>query len=249
MRSICERVSRDYFDNVKISLNYRSIGRGFLKSFYYDCLPPKKRNQSDEDYHLSRQERLQEFDEICKIDGFHVSEGFSRHRRKIVEQKAVDISIAVDMLTHTFMRNMEKATLLTSDLDFLPLVNALVNQGMYIKLWYHQGHTNNDLINAVDAHEPITALDIYSWSNLSFQNSHGLPYSWKSLEKETEGLNKEADFPTESDDEVELYKSDGDKYTMIFKSNGVFQYFRYSDLEVLKKFSSEICYTSKVAWE
>ena len=35
--------------------------------------------------------------------------------------------IAVDMLTHPFDRNMERATLLAGDLDFKPLLDALVN--------------------------------------------------------------------------------------------------------------------------
>jgi uncharacterized LabA/DUF88 family protein len=237
LRSICERVSEEYFRGEKISINYKRLGHGFLKVFYYDCLPPKRNNQSDEDYKKIYDERLREFNDIRKINGFHVSEGYSRHRKKIVEQKTVDVSIAVDMLTHTFMKNMQKATLLTSDLDFLPLINALVLQGMYVNLWYHEGHTNEDLIIAADSHEAVTVSDIYFWSSLSFQANHSIPYNWKSLHKEIEGLNKIDDL---CDDEFEVYKNDLQEYIVIRYSEGIFHHFQYGDLDTLKKFLKEI---------
>ncbi|MBD2254416.1 NYN domain-containing protein [Nostoc parmelioides] len=51
------------------------------------------------------------------------------------EQKEIDIMIAVDMLTHSFQKNMDEATLLAGDLDFKPLIDALVLNGTeFLKL-------------------------------------------------------------------------------------------------------------------
>ena len=102
----------------------------------------------------------------------------SRRRRKVVEQKEVDILIAVDMLTHTFRRNMHQvASFLTSDLDFRPLIEAIVREGMYIHLWYPEGKTNKELIYAADSRKPLTAQDVFSWCTKTFkeQYNHQLP--------------------------------------------------------------------------
>ena len=38
------------------------------------------------------------------------------------------------MLSHAHRKNMHKTTLLTGDLDFKPLVDALVQDGMFVTL-------------------------------------------------------------------------------------------------------------------
>ena len=71
----------------------------------------------------------------------------SRGRRG-PEQKKSDVMIAVDMLTHTF-RRVQEAILLTGDLDFKPLIDALVNDGMFVTLW-HPPQAIKELIAAAD---------------------------------------------------------------------------------------------------
>jgi uncharacterized LabA/DUF88 family protein len=101
----------------------------------------------------------------------------SRRRRKVVEQKEVDILIAVDMLTHSFQRNMHEVAFLTSDLDFRPLIEAVIREGMYIQLWYPKGKTNEELIYAADSRKPLTVKDVFSWCTANFKKSiHCLLY-------------------------------------------------------------------------
>jgi NYN domain len=104
------------------------------------------------------------FKRLRSTDGVHVYEGDVRKRRHKggLEQKMVDVMLAVDMLTHSFRRNMQRATLLTGDQDFKPLVDALVQQGMYVTLWYPRGETNSELMDAADRRKPIMLKELAS---------------------------------------------------------------------------------------
>jgi uncharacterized LabA/DUF88 family protein len=92
-------------------------------------------NETDQAYEARVRPQRELFDSAAGVDRVHVYEGDARRRRKRgLEQKKVDVMIAVDMLTHTFRRNMHEATLLTGDNDFKPLVDALVHEGMFITI-------------------------------------------------------------------------------------------------------------------
>jgi hypothetical protein len=69
--------------------------------------------------------------------------------------------IAVEMLTHSFRRNMHEATLLTGDLDFKPLIDALVQEGMFVTLWYPPGTTSKELIAAADRSQRLSVASVY----------------------------------------------------------------------------------------
>ena len=69
--------------------------------------------------------------------------------------------LTVDMLTHSFRKNMGRATLLTGDNDFKPLIDALVQDGMLVNLWYPPDETSRELIDAADARTPLTMLALH----------------------------------------------------------------------------------------
>jgi NYN domain len=69
--------------------------------------------------------------------------------------------IAVDMLMHSFRRNMDRAMLLTADLDFKPLIDALVSNGTYVTLWYPPKRTNKELIASADERRQLDVGSIY----------------------------------------------------------------------------------------
>lgn len=56
---------------------------------------------------------------------------------------------------------MHRATLLTSDSDFVPLIDALVKEGMFVTLWYPPRDTNIDLIAAADGKIPLRVDSVY----------------------------------------------------------------------------------------
>jgi uncharacterized LabA/DUF88 family protein len=150
-------------------LDFAKFVSDYTKTFYYDSLPPRKSNEDEASFSARIAAREALFDKLRAIRGVHVYEGDTRRRRKTVEQKKVDVMIAVDMLTHSFRRNMHQAALLTADLDFKPLVDALVQDGMHVTLWYPRGKPNRELVYAADARHPLTFRNLHGWSTDEFQ--------------------------------------------------------------------------------
>lgn len=225
---------------------WNKLAHGYSKIFYYDSLPPKKSNEEDKAYEsrVAGQEAF--FDDLRTIPGMHVYEGDARRRRKIVQQKKVDIMIAVDMLTHSFRRNMHQASLLTADLDFKPLVDALVRDGMQIELWYPQGKPNKELIYAADRRRPLTFRDLHSWSKEAYQAAHPLPEAHsKKGNKNIQGGFLKDKWTTAMKTTAEVYEmQSGDSYTVVFPSaqnqdKNVYIYVSHSDLDLLKIYVHE----------
>ncbi|MDZ7968935.1 MAG: NYN domain-containing protein [Nostoc sp. DedSLP03] len=194
--SLLEALSNGLFGGTKLEIDYSRLAEGFNKVFYYDCLPAKKQGEDETIYQKRVQPKLELFNHLRSVDRFHVYEGTARYRdkRRGQEQKQVDIMIAVDMLTHSFRRNMHEATLLTGDLDFKPLIDALVQDGMYVSLWYPKGRTNYELVDSADSRQAITIHNVQGWFTYTFQaqvktpvldrplSSPNLDSSWQHLE-------------------------------------------------------------------
>ena len=163
--SLLVNLSEGLFEGTAIEIDYRLLADGYQKVFYYDCLPAQKPHESEADYQERIKPKIQLFNHLKSLNGFHVYEGTARHRnkRRGQEQKQVDIMIAVDMLIHSVRRNMHEATLLTGDLDFKPLIDALVQEGMHISLWYPKGKANHELVDAADSREALTIDSIRRW--------------------------------------------------------------------------------------
>jgi hypothetical protein len=56
-------------------------------------------------------------------------------------------------------------TLITGDLDFKPLVTALVEMGVNVQLLYPKDETNDDLKAAADSAEEVTIDIVRDWSS------------------------------------------------------------------------------------
>jgi uncharacterized LabA/DUF88 family protein len=251
LQQLISDVSETYFEGKQIDIDYKLIKKGFNKVFYYDALPPeipKKEQESDKDYEnrkneyeKKKNEKIKFFNYLHSIDGYHVYEGVSRRRRKVVEQKEVDILIAVDMLTHTFRQNMHQVTFLTSDLDFRPLIEAIVREGMYIDLWYRKGKTNKELIYAADSRRPLTVEDVFDWCTRKFREQHQLPTASSKSGKNIDGLTLIETWTPEHGPVSEIY-TDGNQFKLIFLSMhnpNIYTTVTYSDRELLKKYTSE----------
>jgi uncharacterized LabA/DUF88 family protein len=150
LRSWLDEMAATYAGGRTLDVDYGELTREYHKVFYYDALPPRP---ADPALLAVYEERLAaqdvQFERLASLDRFHVNEGeVRRSAANRPEQKMVDVMIAVDMLTHSFRRNMHEATLLTSDLDFKPLLDALVQHGMFVTLWYPPRKTSDKLIAA-----------------------------------------------------------------------------------------------------
>lgn len=164
LRATLSKISERYAENAALTLDFDRFTQGYTKVFYYDALPARNDNETDEDYQIRIAEPLGLIEELRSLDRFHVYEGDvrrARSRRERPEQKKVDVMITVDMLTHSFKRNMNRATLLASDMDFVPLINALVQEGMFVSLYYPPGETHTDLIAAADGKIPLRVDSLY----------------------------------------------------------------------------------------
>jgi uncharacterized LabA/DUF88 family protein len=143
----------DFGDGEPAQIDYNQLAAEYTKVFYYDAIPAKKDAETDGDYDSRIEPTLSNIKVLRELDKYHVYEGDQRrasNRKERPEQKKVDVLIAVDMLLHTVRRNMHKAALLTGDRDFVPLIQALVREGMDVSLLYPMGVTHEELIASAD---------------------------------------------------------------------------------------------------
>lgn len=157
-------------------IDHRILGANFRKVFYYDCLPVKTDKETNEDFEFRRNEKENFFDSLRAIDGWHVSEGLAKWKKKGgTRQKEIDISIAVEMLTHTYRKNMDQLTFVAGDQDFRPLLEAVVREGMYVTLKYGASSISRELMHAADAKQAIGYYDLYNLCTRDFKTNHPLP--------------------------------------------------------------------------
>ena len=175
LRATLRKISERYFDGRTLKIDYNRLKSDHVKAFYYDAIPAIKNTETDSEYTARIQPRIDLHNQIATLPGYHIYEGDSRIRRKQVQQKEVDVMIAVDMLTHTFRGNMDRATFLASDIDFKPLLDALVREGMFVNLLYPPTDTNQDLVNAADQRTPLAIDAIYHFLDQESRGSLVLP--------------------------------------------------------------------------
>jgi uncharacterized LabA/DUF88 family protein len=234
-------ISNRFFNGNEVQIDYSKLSSGFAKTFYYDAFPAQKGNETDNDYENRTKPVKELFDHLSTLNGFHVYEGITRFRRKQAEQKKVDIMIAVDMLTHSFRRNMHRITFLASDLDFKPLIDAVVQSGMFIILWYKKGSTNAELLAAADARASFDIRTLYSYTTDQFQKQFSIPHAFSSP-KDVSGYALYHKWQDINKGEVELYKSD-DSFILVFLEGvnpGYYFHIKHDNLEFLTKYVEDM---------
>ncbi|MET4369444.1 hypothetical protein ABIA99_002129 [Bradyrhizobium sp. LB12.1] len=239
LRTTITEVEKTYTDDRVITVDFGKLTQHFDKVFYYDALPSKHGGETDDQF-TARLEQAKSFhDKLGELDRFHVYEGDTRRSPSLrkQQQKKVDIMIAVDMLTHSFRRNMERATLLASDVDFKPLLDALVAEGMFVTLWYPPKRTNTDLIKSADRREQLDVRAIHgalAGSSVQFD----IPQLWYSGGK-SEG---EVIRTWEADEgEVGLYTTERGFMVIAPKdARGMYLHIQHSEMTLLKIFSQDV---------
>lgn len=147
------------------------------KVFYYDCLDDVERpNEKPEEYRARVDAQQARFNYIQSLPGFHVRLGtVTGSKPKRLRQKEVDVQLAVDMLTHAFHKNMSRAILIAGDLDFRPVVNALIELGTYVSVVCASNTAAKGLFWAADESREITLDMAHSWCDAAFLGTHQLP--------------------------------------------------------------------------
>jgi uncharacterized LabA/DUF88 family protein len=159
LRGVLNGLSRDLF-HVPIELSPQSLSNGFRKVFYYDCPPEQRDNEPSDDFAQRSGQYESWLGRLRETPGVHVVEGSTSGRRK-QRQKQVDVAIAVDMLSHSHRQNMTQATLLSGDLDFKPVVDALVRDGMWVTVWCEQASASRELWLSADSRRDLSTRTIF----------------------------------------------------------------------------------------
>jgi uncharacterized LabA/DUF88 family protein len=133
------------------------------KVFFYDCLPLRRSGEDDLAYGARVTQAEESFSLLRRLPGFHVFLGNAKSEGAKARQKGVDVQLAVHMLMHVFRKNVRNVTLVTGDLDFKPLIDALVLEGAYVTLRFEQTSAAKELIEAADEQAPFWLFEIAGW--------------------------------------------------------------------------------------
>lgn len=169
-----QRVTSPWF-NGEGKLDFTKIKVTFdaQKCFYYDCLDDiKGQEESDSAYAKRVEEQEAFFNSISEIPGWHVRLGSLSGKGKKRRQKEVDILLAVDMLNHAVRDNLLRATLLTGDRDFKPVVDSLVQMGVIIGVAGDESQTSKPLARAADSFTPLTFSLYFDWTDNKVQQKY-----------------------------------------------------------------------------
>lgn len=174
-RETLKRFSERYFPGEMILLDYKIMTHPFQKTFYYDCLPKEKEGDTKQSHEERTSEQEALFGLLKILSGVHVFQGSVKGEGDKSRQKMIDTMMAVDLLTHSHRKNAAYMTLIAGDLDFKPIVDALVQNGTYVILLYDHRHASADLIDSADSRIPITIRYLYNCSTAPFRDGHQIP--------------------------------------------------------------------------
>jgi len=247
---ILTRIGKEFFNGEKIELRYERLAEFYDKVFYYDALPHQKKGESNDTFNQRLSEKENFLNELKLLDKFHVYEGVVFERKEKLTQKAVDIMIAVDMLRHSFRRNMNRATLLTGDMDFKPLVDALIQEGMFTTILFDPRNTSKELLYASDSNQVLSLTNLYNYATNNFREKYPVPKLSQIHRSEMQkdsgfNLTKQGVFNNE---QILLYFN-GTEYTVIFKQkNNPNIIGTFNNEEYLLKWV-EYEYNGKIIWK
>lgn len=171
-----DKIGERYFGKVRPFLDWGRVRGVHRKVFYYDAIPVQKPGEDDTTHSTRVAPKRRELAEIERQLRYHVRTGETHHRRRRGnEQKMVDVQLAVDALLMASRGLFASCTLLTGDLDFKPLVTALVDMGVDVQLLYPEDETNDDLKVATDSADALTVATFRQWFSDSFSQKALLP--------------------------------------------------------------------------
>ncbi|MCP4383725.1 MAG: NYN domain-containing protein [Hyphomicrobiales bacterium] len=109
---------------------------------------------------MELERKAEEFRQIALTQNFSVRLALTRRGPKR-QQKGVDVLLAIECLMHAVRNNIDEATIITSDLDFFPLFEALLQTKTKSFLRYQIGKASSELVEAADYAVPVTFCDFF----------------------------------------------------------------------------------------
>jgi uncharacterized LabA/DUF88 family protein len=158
-------------------INYDRMRATFRaeRVFFYDAYPTKRTGEDEEQFTQRWNEKDAFFKQPSRLDAMHVRTGTTRHRKKRgLEQKGVDIQLAIEAYQHAVRGNIETAVIVTNDLDFYPLLDAMTQTRVRTRLRYDRGKTSEALIEAADFAYPLSLEEFAAWCDPPYANHGGI---------------------------------------------------------------------------
>lgn len=239
LRGYLEDLSATIFNDYSIELDFTSLSRGFEKTFYYDCCPPQKKAERKAEYEKRLENQKQFFNSLKELNGYHVYEGTISGEGKKARQKQVDIMIAVHMLSHTIRGNMAKTTLLAGDLDYKPLIDALIQEGMHVTLWCERRSTSQNLVYSADVRRDLNLWEIWGNTSNKFKKRFPIPQRASHGTRKSKNLRPIQTGKSKNDSRFELYYNPSEKHFRIIFNDPVnddhFIHIDYPDRDILER--------------
>jgi len=171
-----ESVRKWFGEDGQINFDALKTQMGAHKCFYYDCLDDIRRsNETEVEFEARQMKQEMELNRIRNVHGTHVRLGSLAGNEKTRRQKEVDILLAVDMMNHAVRQNMTRAVLLSGDRDFKPLIESLVQMGLFVIVAADFRHISNELARAADGYREIKFHDYHTWSAPHLRNKFPIP--------------------------------------------------------------------------
>ena len=153
-----DAILRDQFNHTKISypkfVTELAQGHTVLRTYYYTCEPWQSNPPTeDERRRISNAQKFRGY--LQRIPNFEVRLGRLAYRgittdgKVILEQKQVDILLALELVRMSMKRAISRAILITGDSDFVPAINLAKDEGIEVFL-AHADRPHESLVNAVD---------------------------------------------------------------------------------------------------
>lgn len=182
------------------TIDWNAFKGGAHRTIYYDALPIKKTEQTDEDFQSLLSKKAAQLDHLRSLANMHVRDGITRlktkgrsdHMREVLEQKGVDTWIAVDAMKYALSGVADEIHIYTSDSDLYPVFEALQETRCRGKLFYQEGIAAKELVYSADEAIKISLSSMLSVSNHEakpFVTEKGIQYAWKAIDKLEFGSN------------------------------------------------------------
>lgn len=249
LQRLFSKMSERYFGGAPLDVEYHKLANGAKKVFYYDCLPGRKERESEEDFQRRVREREEHFEMLRGITGWHVQLGTVKGEGGKLRQKQVDTLLSVDMLAHSYRRNAAEIALVAGDLDFKPAVDALVQDGMYVILYFDQGHVSKELMASADDRRHLNIHAARGWLSDSFLSKYEIPVPSSSPADEVRGHKLLRQGTLADGKDAWLYQGPDGFFSLVFDLRdirGSKMYVRGKSVDVVGKFTEDVF--EKVSW-
>lgn len=242
------KMSDRYFGGAPIDIDYDKLANGARKIFYYDCLPGRKEAEPEDDFRKRLADRSAFFEKLKDVRGWHVQLGTVKGEGDKLRQKQVDTMLSVDMLAHSYRRNASEIALIAGDLDFKPAVDALVQDGMYVILYFDKFHVSRELMASADDRRPLEIQTLRNWIEESFKAKYEIPTPHGTPDATYPGYELLRDGVLANGKWAKLYKCP-EGFSLVFEQDenrGYKTHIKGKSLELIERFSEDVY--QKVAW-